>query len=336
MRDASSSPPLESEPLDVSVVVPVYGGAKTIEPLSHAVLDVADRLGWRCEILLVCDAPRDNSWAVASALARQSERVTAIRLMRNFGQHPATLLGIRQARGRTIVTMDEDLQHNPEDIPQLVETSEREGAIVYGMAEELQHAWWRNLTSRLAKWFIARYFAMGDAQRISAFRAFPSAARDAFASYRGERVAVDVLLSWSGLPLHPVRCAYAARAEGESGYTFRKLLRYLSDLLLGYTTAPLRLASYTGLLSVLVAIGIGVYAIVNWWLHGSVVPGFAFLALSTAAFAGVQLLALGVMGEYLGRLYFNSLGKPQYLVAEVASRGDDATETTLDAEPGGR
>lgn len=319
----------DTDALDVSIVIPVYGGATTIGPLCDAVLEVAAREGWRCEILLVCDAPRDNSWSVASELAKASDAIVAIRLMRNFGQHPATLLGIRQARGRTIVTMDEDLQHNPEDVPLLVATSVAQGAIVYGMAEELQHAWWRNATSRLAKWFIARYFAMGDAQRISAFRAFPVAAREAFATYRGERVAVDVLLSWSGLPLHPVRCAYAPRAEGESGYTFRKLLRYLSDLLLGYTTAPLRLASYTGLLSVLVAIGIGIYAVVNWWLHGSVVPGFAFLALSTAAFAGVQLLALGVMGEYLGRLYFNSLGKPQYLVAEVA--GTDAPPAAADA-----
>lgn len=303
-------------PLDVSVIVPVYGGAKTIGPLSEQLLSVFDDQGWQAELLFVCDAPRDNSWEVARKLAESEARITSIRLMRNFGQHPATLLGIRQARGSTIVTMDEDLQHNPLDLPALVATSRAEGAIVYGMAAELQHAWWRNATSRLAKWFIARYFSMGDAQRISAFRAFPAPARAAFETYRGERVAIDVLLSWSGLPLHPVTCAYAPRAEGESGYTFRKLVRYLSDLLLGYTTAPLRLASYVGLASVFVAMGIGGYAIVNWFIHGSAVPGFAFLALSTAAFAGVQLLALGVMGEYLGRLYFNSLGKPQYLVAE--------------------
>lgn len=320
----STAPPTAPPPaLDVTVVVPVYGGERTIEPLVDQLLAVFDREGWAAEVRLVCDAPRDGSWPVAARLAAAHDRVTAVRLMRNFGQHPATLLGIRQARGRTIVTMDEDLQHNPEDVPALVAASQAEGAIVYGMAAELQHAWWRNATSRLAKWFIARYFDMGDAQRISAFRAFPAAARDAFATYHGERVAIDVLLSWSGLPLHPIACQYAPRAEGDSGYTFRKLVRYLSDLLLGYTTAPLRLASYVGLFSVLVAIGIAGYAVVNWWIHGSVVPGFAFLALSTAAFAGVQLLALGVMGEYLGRLYFNSLGKPQYLVAEVA--GDDGT-----------
>lgn len=323
-----------SAPLDVSVVIPVYGGERTIGALCEQLLGVFDAEGWRAEVLFVCDAPRDGSWAVARALAEAHPRVTALRLMRNFGQHPATLLGIRQARGATIVTMDEDLQHNPLDVPALVATSRADGAIVYGMARELQHAWWRNATSRLAKWFIARYFDMGDAQRISAFRAFPAPAREAFATYHGERVAIDVLLSWSGLPLHPVTCAYAPRAEGESGYTFRKLVRYLSDLLLGYTTAPLRLASYVGLLSVFVAIGIAAYAVVNWFIHGSVVPGFAFLALSTAAFAGVQLLALGVMGEYLGRLYFNSLGKPQYLVAErVGDQGSSDSSAPSDSPP---
>lgn len=302
--------------LDVSVVVPLYGGEKTIASLVERVSSTLAQEGWSYEIWLVCDQPRDRSWEIAARLASERSDTHAIRLMRNFGQHPATLLGIRRAEGATIVTMDEDLQHAPEDIPALVRESQEHGAIAYGLAEELQHAWWRNATSRLAKWFIARYFQFGDARRISAFRAFPASARTAFEHYHGERVAVDVLLSWSGLPLRPYRCQYAPRAEGESGYTFRKLVRYLSDLLLGYTTAPLRIASWMGLLSVVIAAGIALYVLINWLRVGSAVPGFAFLALSVAAFAGVQLLSLGIMGEYLGRLYFNSLSKPQYLVAE--------------------
>lgn len=302
--------------LDVSVVVPVYGGEKTLATLVERVAAVLQDASWTYEIWLICDQPRDRSWEVAAGLAEGRSDTHAIRLMRNFGQHPATLLGIRRARGATIVTMDEDLQHAPEDIPALVRESREHGAIAYGLAEELKHAWWRNATSRVAKWFIARYFRFGDAKRISAFRAFPESARIAFAHYHGERVAIDVLLSWSGLPLRPFTCQYAPRAEGESGYTVRKLVRYLSDLLLGYTTAPLRIASWLGLLAVVIAAFVGLYVFINWMRVGSAVPGFAFLAISLAAFSGIQLLSLGIMGEYIGRLYFNSLSKPQYVVAE--------------------
>jgi glycosyltransferase involved in cell wall biosynthesis len=307
----------------VSVIVPVYGGESTIGPLTTQLLDVFAAASQRCEVWLICDCPRDNSWEVAKALAEKHPQVYALRLMRNFGQHAATLLGIRKSSGRVIVTMDEDLQHNPQDVPALVDLCLRDGAIVYGLATELKHAWWRNATSRAAKWFISRYFGFGQAKRFSAFRAFPIEAREAFDTYRSERVAVDVLLSWSGLPLRSLPCAYASREEGESGYTFRTLVRYLGDLLLGYTTAPLRLASYTGIVAMFAAIGIGGYALLNWIRHGSAVPGFAYLAISVSAFAGVQLLALGVIGEYLGRLYFNSLGKPQYLVAEEVGVKDN-------------
>ena len=309
-----------SPTVDVSVVVPVYGGEQTIEQLVSQTSAALSDAGWTHEILLVCDRPRDGSWEVAKRLAATRPEVTSIQLRRNFGQHPATLLGIRRSVGTTIVTMDEDLQHDPLDVPTLVRESRSAGAIAYGVAKELKHAWWRNATSRAAKWLVARYLGF-HAHDISAFRAFPAELREAFATYHGERVAIDVLLSWAGAPIRAVECRYSTRETGESGYTFRKLVGYLLDLMLGYSTAPLRLASWLGLCAVFLALGVGGYVLVNWLVRGSVVPGFAFLALSVAMFSGVQLLSLGLIGEYLGRLYFNALGKPQYLVAEIV--GDD-------------
>lgn len=313
---------VETPEIDVSVVVPVYGGERTVPALVERTRAALSERGWSFEILLICDSPRDNSWAVCSGLARDLPSVEAVLLQRNFGQHPATLLGMRLARGQTIVTMDEDLQHAPEDIPRLVELSVAEKALVYGIAGELKHSWWRNLTSRTAKWFIARYLNFRDAKVISPFRAFPATLRAAFETYRSERVAVDVLLSWAGAPIRTVVCRYAEREQGISGYTFGKLVGYLSDLMLGYSTAPLRLASWLGIMSVFVSLGIALFAFITWLRHGSVVPGFAFLAMSIALFSGVQLLSLGLIGEYVGRLYFNSLGKPQYLVATRVRQGD--------------
>ncbi|MFT6396562.1 MAG: undecaprenyl-phosphate 4-deoxy-4-formamido-L-arabinose transferase [Bradymonadia bacterium] len=301
---------------DISVVVPVYGGEKTIRTLVEQTAEVMQAEGWKHEFILVCDHPRDCSWEVARELAETRPEVISILLRRNFGQHPATLLGIRRARGTTIVTMDEDLQHDPSDLPTLIRASQSEEAIAYGVADELKHAWWRNATSRTAKFIVARYLGF-HANDVSAFRAFPAAAREAFHDYRGERVAIDVLLSWAGAPVKSIRCQYQRRDEGESGYTFKKLVGYLLDLVLGYSTAPLRLASWLGIAAFFLAFAIAGYVLFTWLIHGSVVPGFAFLGLTIAVFAGVQLLSLGLIGEYLGRLYFNALGKPQYLVGSV-------------------
>jgi undecaprenyl-phosphate 4-deoxy-4-formamido-L-arabinose transferase len=313
-----SAPPATPQ---VSVVVPVYGGEKTIERLVDATIGVLDEAGLTHEIILVCDRPRDQSWKVAQALAARAPAVRAYLFMRNFGQHPATLFGIRKARGEVIVTMDEDLQHDPIHIPELIRVSRECRGIAYGAAHEWRHAWWRNVTSRLAKWFLARYIGFDMARSATSFRAFPARLREAFGDYRGERVAIDVLLSWSGAPIRTVRFEHAERAEGHSGYTLRKLVGYLMDLLVGYTVAPLRLASLLGLLAVIFALAVGGYALANWAMNGSAVPGFAFLAMTASILGGAQLLALGVIGEYLGRLYFNSLGKPQYLVQDVV--GDE-------------
>ncbi len=338
MTDSPHSPPLSPAlssplapqlraPLDVSIVVPVYGGEGTITELTSRAAQAMASRGWSWELILVCDRPPDGSWAVAQALAAEYPEVSAVHLRRNFGQHPATLLGIRRARGRTIVTMDEDMQHAPSDIPTLVETSLRSGAIAYGVTQQPQNSLWRNATAKTAKWVVARYLGF-QADEVSAFRAFPSVLRTAFEDYRGERVAVDVLLSWAGAPVTAVPCSHAPRADGRSGYTFRKLVSYLMDLVLGYSTAPLRVASWLGLAAVFVAMLIAAFVLLTWLVYGSVVPGFAFLALSVAAFSGVQLLSLGLIGEYLGRLYFNALGKPQYLIDQVIGAGAEVAEST--------
>ncbi|MBU6160383.1 MAG: glycosyltransferase family 2 protein [Myxococcales bacterium] len=309
----------------ISVVIPVYGGEKTIGPLVDGLRMVFERDDMPYEIIVVCDRPRDNSWAVVQELSRSRPELRAYRLQRNFGQHPATLFGLRQARGEYIATMDEDLQHSPEDVPALLSASREIGGIAFGKFEEPQHGLWRNLTSAMTKWFLARYVGQEIASNASAFRVFPSRLCRAFDHYRGERVAIDVLLSWSGAPIRTVPCPHAPRAAGHSGYTLRKLVAYLGDLLVGYSTVPLRMASLSGLVAVGLAAVIGVYVLVNWLRHGSAVPGFAFLAMAVAIFSGAQLLALGIIGEYLGRLYFNVLGKPQYFVAEAVQAGITTT-----------
>ncbi len=299
---------------DVSVVVPVYGGEATVAELAHGLAAALEGRDW--ELLFVCDRPRDASWAQVQALAAENPRVRALLFRRNYGQHPALLCGIRLARGRTVVTMDEDLQHDPADVPALVELSEADCALVYGVSAELHHGGFRNLSSRLLKRFLAGYLGVDFGRNMSAFRAFPTQAREAFADYRSAMVAIDVLLSWSALPVRALACAHAPRRAGTSGYTLSKLMKLMGDVVLGFSVAPLRLATWAGLVAMFGAFALSGYVLLTWLLHGSAVPGFAFLGLAVTLLGGVQLLALGLLGEYLGRLYGSTLGRPQYLVAE--------------------
>lgn len=311
-------------------MVPVYGGESTLETLVKRLREVLESRGVRYEIIFVCDAPIDGSWPLVRRLAKQyPEEVRGYLLRRNFGQHAALLLGVRAALGRTIVTMDEDLEHNPNDVPALVEASERHGAIVYGVPVRMQHGWFRNQSSRFVKWFLAQYLGVEDAQDLSAFRAFPQDLREAFRAYGSEMVAVDVLLSWAGAPVRSMLCEFESRQGGRSGYTFRKLVAHLGNLAFGFSVAPLRAASYLGFISLVLAILIGGYVLTNWFISGSAVPGFAFLALTISAFAGAQLMVLGIMGEYLGRLYIDGLKRPQYLISDFVG----AVDTVCNVEP---
>ncbi len=321
---------------DVSVVVPVYGGAATITPLAEQLAAVFAERDWSWELLLICDRPVDGSWQVARELAERLPQVCAIRLRKNVGQHAALLLGIRQASGRICVTMDEDLQHSPADVPALVDAARDGDCLACGVAEVLQFGLFRNFSSRTTKAMLARFLSVEDAHKLSAFRAFPLEFRDAFASYRHPHVAMDVLLSWAGAPVQAVTTRQQPRAAGRSGYTLLRLVRHLGNLAFGFSIAPLRLASYLGLLSVLFAAAIAIFVIANWLLWGSVVPGFAFLAFSIAALGGAQLLALGLIGEYLGRLYFGALRPPQYQVAERVRGPRSAASETSEADNANR
>lgn len=305
---------------DVSVVVPVYGGEKSLRPLTQQLLEVAKQESWEIEILFICDRPRDQSWEVARTLAEETPEVQAALLMRNFGQHPATLLGVRMSRGDVIATMDEDLQHNPQDLPDLVNAVRKNRGIAYGVPNKPQHAPWRNATSWLAKWFLSWYIDARLARSMSAFRAFDHHLRRAFQHYRSERVAIDVLLSWTGAPIDVLTCQHAPRENSESGYTWGKLIKYLGDLWLSFSVAPLRFASLLGLGNFFFAVVLGSYVFIRRVIQDNPVPGFAFLALFAAILGGSQLLALGVIGEYLGRMYFNDLRRPQYLVSQIAGR----------------
>lgn len=301
----------------VSVVVPVYRSASTLEPLTERLTKVLEKATDRYEIVLVEDGGLDDSWQVIEMLVRKDSHVRGIRLSRNFGQHNALLCGIRSARYSVIVTLDDDLQNPPEEIPKLLARLDAGFDVVYGAPEREQHSFWRDKASVITK--IALQSAMGaeTARHISTFRAFRTALRDAFASYRSPFVSIDVLLTWGTTRFTHMIVRHEQRASGVSNYTFRKLVTHAMNMVTGFTTLPLQIASVIGFGFTALGIVLFCYVILRYLIDGSSVPGFPFLASIIAIFSGAQLFALGMIGEYLARMHFSSMGRPTYAIGAV-------------------
>jgi undecaprenyl-phosphate 4-deoxy-4-formamido-L-arabinose transferase len=237
--------------------------------------------------------------------------------MRNFGQHNALLCGIRAARYDVIVTMDDDLQHPPEEIPRLLEQLEQGFDVVYGTPKAEQHGFLRALASRITRLALSMAIGWELAKNVSAFRVFRTRLRDAFAEYQSPFVSIDVLLTWATTRIGAITVGFEPRRSGTSTYTFRRLLRHALDMMTGFSTFPLQLASLIGFSCTLLGIAVFLYVVVRYCLEGSV-PGFPFLASIIAIFSGAQLFALGVIGEYLARIHFRTMNRPIYIVRSVS------------------
>lgn len=309
----------------LSIVIPAYNSGDNLTPLVDRLAAALPELAEAYEVILVNDGSRDGTWDRIRTLAKGHEWIRGIDLQRNYGQHNALLCGIRAARHDVIVTMDDDLQHPPEEIRRLLDRLAAEGAdVVYGTAETQQHGLWRNLASRMTKKALASAVGAANAGNVSAFRAFRSQVRGAFEHYHGPSVSIDVLLSWGTTRFAAQRVRHDARRLGVSNYTFRKLASHALEMMTGFSTWPLRVASLVGFSATLFGLGVLAYVLIRYIIAGGSVPGFPFLAAIITIFSGAQLFALGVMGEYLARMHNRAMDRPTYAVREDTGTGSAA------------
>lgn len=304
-----------AEPL--SVVIPVFNSEASLRLLVEQLIAVLSARGAGFEIILVDDESGDRSWDVVSDLSRDHEAVRGIGLLRNFGQHNALLAGIRAARYPLVVTMDDDLQHPPEEIPKLLAALEKGVDVVYGVPSSLTHSVPRDLMSMATKLVLRHAMRADVARSVSAFRLFRTHLRAAFDGYDSPYVAIDALLTWGTRRFAAVTVEHRPRPYGRSNYTLRRLVRHALTLVTGFSTLPLRFASLLGIASFVFGLGILAWVIAGYFVFGRVVPGFAFLASTIAVFGGVQFLALGLIGEYLARMFVRLMGQPAYVVGRT-------------------
>lgn len=300
--------------MNLSIIVPVYKGETLIEPLVAQLSQTLPAFAENYEIILVNDGSPDHSWSVIQQLIDKYECVRGISMMRNYGQHNATLCGVRLARYEVSVTMDQDLQHRPEDIPLLLAKLDEGHDVVYGAPKKLPQGFWRNFMTASIKQILASVIGLPSVRNVSAFRAFRTNLREAFDNFQGPSLILDVLLSWGTTRFTsvPVNIGQA----GRTSYSFRMLVRTAMLILIGYSTLPLRFASWIGFAMTLFGLGVFIYVLVVYFTAGSL-PGFPFLASIIALFSGAQLFALGIFGEYLARMFDRSMDRPTYVIDQM-------------------
>jgi glycosyltransferase involved in cell wall biosynthesis len=306
--------------LHVSVVIPVYRSRATLPELFDRLEREMRSAGLSYEVVLVDDDSPDDSWSVLCDLqAAHPDRVVAAQLMRNSGQHNALMCGLRCARGRYVVTMDDDLQHPPEEIPRLLGAIESDGSdLVYGVPACKEHGLWRNAGSAVVAWFYRLVFRLRV--RPSAFRVMRRRLVRAILAYDLNYTYIDGLLAWHTRRIGQVAVEHRPRAVGRSGYSFGRLLVLALNLFTNFSLLPLQAVSLLGILAAGGGLAMGCCYLLLFLFSQIAVPGYASTIVAIFVLGGLQMLSLGVLGEYVGRLHLNVNRKPQYTVRRIRGR----------------
>ena len=308
--------------IDLSVVIPVYNSSGCLVELLKELSVVLGKRGRPFEVILVDDASPDNSWEIIRELSNSYPELVAVRLMRNGGQARATLCGLGKARGRIVVTMDDDLQQPPGELPVLLDELEANPNLdcVFGIFPKKEHAFYRNLGSRAIGWVNRRAFGLGKHVHSSSFRAMTFQLASAVVQHGTENPAISALLYSSTRRVKSVPVRHQRRFAGKSNYTLARQMRLAMDNIVNVSMLPLRLVTSLGfgfcLLTVLWI------ALVLWrYLTGQVsVAGWTTVIILLSFFSGVILLSLGIIGEYLVRVLREVRRAPRFIVRETIER----------------
>jgi len=299
--------------VQLSVVIPVYRSQATLSELHRRLVAVLEALEPSFEILFIEDSGGDGSWQVIQEIAKRDPRVRGIQLSTNFGQHAATICGFGQATGEWIATLDDDLEQIPEFLPKLFEKALEGHDLVYGVYPQRSHSWWRNATSSVARWMFRKAIPSLN-YRYTSFRVIRGNLARELERFDSPFPFVDGYLSWLTSRCLSVEVPHGVRENGVSNYTIRRLVTHTINIFVTFSDLPLRLATWLGLLTFALGMVWLMFTFLRYLVGGISVSGFASTMGAILLFGGVQLLMLGIFGEYLGRMNFKSSRKPLFLI----------------------
>lgn len=307
-----------SNAIRVSVVIPVYGSATILpELLRQLESSLENAYGKsRFEAILVHDCGPDDAWSVLKSLAPKHPWLGAIDLRKNAGQHNAIMAGLAHAKGDCIVTMDDDLQHAPADIPKLVSQIESGADVCYAQFKGRKHAHWKLAGSRFNDLVAQRLLKKPKGLYLSPFRAMSADIRDELLRYEGPFVYVDGLILQATRNIATVEVEHHRRGEGESGYSLKKSVSLWLQMATSFSVTPLRLVSFAGIGASMCGFLLAAVVVAQKLYDPGLALGWASLIISVLVMGGMQLIALGVIGEYLGRVLLTLNRKPQHIIRE--------------------
>lgn len=312
---------MPERPFVLSIVIPVYNGAQSVPTLLEHLAGL--KFG-KFEIVLVNDGSPDNSLQICRDLAKRLDvPITVVDLARNFGEHNAVMAGLRVARGDYIITMDDDLQNPPEEVERLWRyAAENRFDVVYTYYTAKQHAPWRNFGSWLTNYLASYLIGKPRGLYLSSFRCMAAFVAEHIVRNAGPYPYVDGLIMQTTQNIGKLQVAHLPRAQGRSNYTLRRLIRLFLSMFLNFSVIPLRIASLVGGLTAVLGV-IGLIVVIADGLRGGQPTGWPSLMAVILTISGVQLIVLGLIGEYLGRAFLTLNQKPQSIVRSI-ERNDAA------------
>ena len=307
-------PPLDLRSFTYSVVIPVFNSEPIVGTTIDRTVAFFEGRGLAYELILVNDGSTDGSWEVLRQAVARYPHVRATNLLRNYGQHNANLCGLRQAKGDYVVTMDDDLQHDPADIPRLLAALEPDHDLCYVTFESRKHAAWKRIGSRFNGAVAGLLLDKPKGLYLSPFRGIRRTVVDAAIRYAGPFVYVDGLLLQATNRIVTISAKHHQRSDGASGYSFRKSFSLWLKMATSFSVIPLRLVSAAGIAGAVLGGILAIAVFINKLMDPAMPIGWPSLIICILIVGSMQMLALGAIGEYIGRILLTINNKPQYVV----------------------
>lgn len=311
--------PNMTENPEISLVIPLYNEEENLHALYRELVPVLNDINLRAEVIFVDDGSRDKSFQMVKELSALDNRISGISLSRNFGHQVALTAGMQHARGEMVITLDADLQHPPNEIPRLIEQYDLGFDIVNTRRIDTEEiGFFKKTSSKLFYNLINRISEVPITESSSDFRLMSRKALDSFIQFSERGRFTRGLVSWMGYRQTVIDYICPPRFAGKSKYTVRKMLHFAADGVTSFSAKPLRIASYVGVIVFLLGLIYAVFAIIQN-LSGKTIPGWTSLLVTVLLLGGIQLLTLGVIGEYLARIFNESKSRPLYFIKDKTS-----------------